>query len=132
MDKGSPANHWIEANRTVASFDSMSLTMGGSDAGDGRGADEEQQPSKASASKDPHAGHAMSKAKAADPHAGHAMPMDIPEKPAAGVRRADGKSARPADKQASPAPVTKDAHAGHNMAPAAPDPHAVHDDKEKK
>jgi hypothetical protein len=142
-DDGSPADHWIEANRTVASFDSMSLTMGGSNAGDGRGAGEEQMSSKASTGKDPHAGHSMSTAQRADPHAGHAMPMDMPAKPAAkrepapsvagaGVHRADDKPARSTDTQASPARGTKDPHAGHNMAPAATDPHAAHSDKERK
>lgn len=142
-DDGSPADRWIEANRTVASFDSMSLTMGGSDTGDGRGVGEEQMSSKATTGKDPHAGHAMSTAKPADPHAGHAMRMDMPAKPAAkreaaptvpgaGVRGADGKTSRPTATQASPARGTTDPHAGHNMAPAAPDPHAGHGDKEKK
>ncbi len=140
---GSPADHWIEANRTVASFDSMSLTMGGSNGGDGRSAGEEQMSSKASTGKDPHAGHAMSTAKPASPHAGHTMPMGMPAKAAAtreaapsvpveGVPKADGKPPRSTGPQASPSRGAKDPHAGHNMAPAATDPHAAHSDKEKK
>lgn len=115
----SPADNWKEANRTVASFDSMSLTMQMDSPGS-------TEPSKASpgspttdgtAPTDPHAGHARPTMPPADFHAGHQMPAQA------------GEKAGPARK----APKPPDPHAGHQMpGMKVADPHAGHVDGEKK
>ena len=130
----SPADSWKEANRTVASFDAMSLTM---TPPDDAGAIEADQPAPAAATQaDPHAGHKMTATPASDPHAAHQMPAQdtapVPMKSAArptdphAGHKMPNKPVAANASQAQPAAAMRDPHAGHGMPPAAPDPHAGH------
>lgn len=142
----SPADNWKEANRTVASLDSMALTMpmqtpasaGTSPQSPGAPATDVAPPV------NPHAGHSMPAVPSPDAHAGHKMPARTLEK-AAPAREA-AKTSDPHAGHKMPAKKTANPHAGHSMVPAnppdphaehivpaaAPDPHSGHVGKEKK
>lgn len=156
----SPADNWKEANRTVASLDSMALTMpmqtpasaGTSPQSPGAPATDVAPPVNPHAghsmpavpAPDPHAGHSMPAVPSPDAHAGHKMPARTLEK-AAPAREA-AKTSDPHAGHKMPAKKTANPHAGHSMVPAnppdphaehivpaaAPDPHSGHVGKEKK
>ena len=141
--QGSPADYWIEANRTVASFDSMSLTMGGSDTGQSAASDDQPSSPKQAPGADPHAGHSMPKRATGSGPMGHAMSDGQtrkapgptrpagPSNPHAGHNMPSREAGRPAPMPADTSPKA-DPHAGHVMPRPVPDPHAAHGVPEKK
>ena len=143
---GSPADNWKQANRTVASYDSMALTMpvesapsaGTSQQSPGAPATDLAPPT------NPHAGHSMPAVPASAPHAGHTMPVPTVEKvspapaeaetrdPHAGYKMPVKQAANPHAGHAMAPENPPDPHAGHIAPTAAPDPHSGHVGKEKK
>ncbi|WP_426212112.1 hypothetical protein [Massilia sp. TWP1-3-3] len=148
----SPPDTWKEANRTVGSFDAMSLTMTVTHPDDAGPTRANPAPPVAVTQSDPHAGPSTP---ASDPHAAHRRPTkaapQVPMTPAVkppDLHAGHETANKPADLHAGhvrPDTGERDSHAGHVMPPSAPgshagnavpaavpDPHAGHAVKEKK